>query len=113
MDPYLTPADRSRADALAYSNFADRGEGYADDAAAAGNWHDAAAYYRNAARNARKSAGYWIDAAGLPGGTTADTAQALAMARDAHGYDLQAEHAEGNIATVPATPAADNITSTT
>jgi len=86
-----TPADvlrsiagHARHDALASVRNGDR-------LAGAGFTFTAETAYRHAAEDYRHAARLLIDAAGVRGGTTDDTREALTCARKAHGADLLAE----------------------
>lgn len=72
MNPYLTPASRTRTDALAYENAADRALFGAEWALDCGNRDEAVRAYRSAARSWARAADYRAEAAAMPGGTEFD-----------------------------------------
>lgn len=72
MDPYLTPASRTRADAIAYENAADRALFSAEWALDCGNVPEGVAAYRRAACAWSRAAELRAEAAALPGGTELD-----------------------------------------
>lgn len=72
MNPYLTPASRTRADALAYENAADRAQLDAAWALECGNVAAAVSSYRSAARSWARASELRAEAAALPGGTELD-----------------------------------------
>ncbi len=72
MDPYLTPADRLRADAQGLENQSIRVDGHAEDYERAGNYMHACIQYRRSAALLREAAAILRRAAETEGGTQAD-----------------------------------------
>ena len=84
MDPYLTPADRLRADAQGLENQSIRADWAAEDYERAGNYMHACIQYRRSATLLRASADRFREAHAAEGGTQAylDQADLLTRAAD-------------------------------
>jgi hypothetical protein len=83
MDPYLTPADRMRAEANARESWSDRCDGHAEDYERAGRFDKAQDEYRRSAIHLRDAARILRDAATVDGGSQADLDRADLLTRAA------------------------------
>ncbi len=86
-----TPAAEHRWHAAAARRDALAAMRNGDDLLTAGKPAAAETAYQRAATSYRRAATHYINAAGVRGGTTDDTAAALKCCRQAHGADLLAE----------------------
>ena len=83
MDPYLTPADRMRAEANARESWSDRCDGHAEGYIKAGRPERARDEYRRSAGYLREAARILRDASAVDGGTQADLDRADLLTRAA------------------------------